>query len=600
MKQFQFNFTGLNKLVNEIRRIKQWCKSCISGTVFFQIYSEKLDKDIISQITALISTEMPESLYMGCSTNGNILLGEYANSSISIICTIFEYPTTNVEVYQYKLSEKSESETAKDIIRIIEKKPWVKSVMMNVTIREMSMVQFCKDLSNIREDIEVFGGGAFSDDMNDESTIVFSSCGDISDHGVVFALIGGDDYHVTTTYLTGWKPLGREFHITKAEGFKLYEIDGEPAYKKYNRYLDIPNDENFYMNALEFPIFYEHNGLNLLRVPLFVDDDGVMTMTADIEENVKAHIAFGDPEIIIQSIKEGADELAGFAPEKISVFSCATRRVFWGADEISGESRLFQSVAPTSGFYTSGEILRTDDNVNLHNATMVIVAEREGEITEDSQMDIDLPEKPLSEKVSMIKRMAHFIQAATDELEISAKTDALTGLLNRGEIQKKINIEWNNCAKKDIVEGAFCRICSLIMMDIDNFKQVNDKFGHKEGDRVLQGLADMLTSVTDELFKDGMIGRWGGEEFMVLLPGSGIKKAERIAEVYRTAFGAIEFPEAGHQSISLGVTEMNGGESSDTACMRVDAAMYEAKRTGKNKTVVKKAENRPDEDEMQD
>ena len=596
MKQFQFNFTGLSKLVSEIRRIKLWCKSCISGTVFFQIYSEKVDRDIINQITALISTEMPDALYMGCSTNGNILMGEHANSDISIICTIYEYPTTNVELHQYKLSEKSEIETAREIIDIIEKTPWVKAVMMNVTIRDMSLVPFCQELSNIRDGIEIFGGGAFSNDMNNDYTIVFSSDGDISDHGVVFALIGGEDYHVTTTYLTGWKPLGREFHITRAEGFKLYEIDGEPAYKKYNRYLDIPNDENFFMNALEFPIFYEHNGINLLRVPSSIDDDGVMTMTADIEENVKAHIAFGDPEIIIQSIKEGADELAGFAPEKISVYSCATRHMFWGADEISGESRLFQSVAPTSGFYTSGEFLRTDENVNLHNATMVIAAEREGEITEDNLMRVELEDNKLSEKASMIKRMAHFIQAATEELEISAKTDALTGLLNRGEIQKKINIEWNNCAKKDIVEGAFCRICSLIMMDIDNLKQVNDKYGHQEGDRVLQGLSDMLTSVTDELFKGGMIGRWGGEEFMVLLPGAGIKKAEKIAEVYRNAFGAIEFLEAGHQTISLGVTEMNGGESSDTACMRVDAALYEAKRTGKNKTVVKKAENRPDED----
>jgi diguanylate cyclase (GGDEF) domain len=590
MKQFQFNYTGKVSLGRDIRRIKQWCRSLMAHKVLFQIYSEQLDNESVQMICDAIAEEMPEALYMGCSTNGNILMGEYANSHISIICTVYEYPTTNIELYQYKLDKGSEDEATSQIIEVIKDKPWVKAVMMNVTIRDLSMVKFCEDLSHIKEGIEVFGGGAFSEDMQEYTAFVFSSVGEISTHSVVFALIGGEDYHVRTTYLVGWKPLGREFHITKAEGFKLYEIDGEPAYEKYHRYLDIENDEKFFINTLEFPFFYEHNGINLLRVPVSCDKDGVLTMTADIDENVKAHIAYGDPETILSSVREGAKELACFAPDKISVYSCAARRVFWGAEEISGESQPFQMIAPTSGFYTSGEFLRTGTEVNLHNATLVVAAEREGDIDEENLPEIDFQEQKLSENVSMINRLAHFIQAATKELEISAKTDALTGLFNRGEIQRCINIEWNNCARKDITEGAFCRICSLVMMDIDNFKQVNDKYGHKEGDRVLQGLSNMLTTVTAENFKDGLIGRWGGEEFMVLLPGAGIKKAERIAEAYRKAFNEIDFPEAGHQTISLGVTEMHGGESSDAACMRVDAALYEAKRNGKDQTVVKKVD----------
>ena len=276
----------------------------------------------------------------------------------------------------------------------------------------------------------------------------------------------------------------------------------------------------------------------------------------------------------------------------INVYSCAARRSFWGADEISGESLPFQSIASTSGFYTSGEFLRTGKNVNQHNVTLVIAALREGGIENKLRPNLVIEEKNLSGKVSMINRLANFIQAATRELEVAAKTDALTGLLNRGEIQKIITRQWVLCKKNDngdaelVEEGDACEICSLIMMDIDDFKQVNDRYGHQEGDEVLQGLADMLHRVSDLLCPRASIGRWGGEEFMVMIPGMMARTAEKISEEYRKQFNEIDFTEAGHQTISLGVTQMHGGEDADTACMRVDEALYKAKKSGKDRTIV--------------
>ena len=123
------------------------------------------------------------------------------------------------------------------------------------------------------------------------------------------------------------------------------------------------------------------------------------------------------------------------------------------------------------------------------------------------------------------------------------------------------------------------------MMDIDDFKSVNDNYGHKEGDMVLKGLSKMLLDIVTEYAPDASIGRWGGEEFMVLLPTSDIEQATNIAEMIRVKFNEIEFKLAGRRTISLGVTEMIAGENSDIACMRVDDALYQGKRTGKNKVV---------------
>jgi hypothetical protein len=78
-----------------------------------------------------------------------------------IICTVYEYPTTNIELYQYKLDKGSEDEATSQIIEVIKDKPWVKAVMMNVTIRDLSMVKFCEDLSHIKEGVGGVRGRRF-------------------------------------------------------------------------------------------------------------------------------------------------------------------------------------------------------------------------------------------------------------------------------------------------------------------------------------------------------------------------------------------------------------------------------------------------------
>ena len=113
-------------------------------------------------------------------------------------------------------------------------------------MRGFSTSDLCDELKNLPENVQFFGGGAMNDDMNSNYAFVFSSNGEISDHSAVFALIGGEDFNIETTYVTGWKPLGRKLNVTKAIGPVLYELDGKPAYETYYKYLNIKNDEHFF------------------------------------------------------------------------------------------------------------------------------------------------------------------------------------------------------------------------------------------------------------------------------------------------------------------------------------------------------------------
>ncbi|SEF47390.1 diguanylate cyclase (GGDEF) domain-containing protein [Eubacterium ruminantium] len=592
MKQFQFDYEGKKKFISNLKRIKQWCNASVVSGVLFQIYSEVLDKDMINQVCDIIKDEMPDALYMGCTTNGNILKGDKSNMPITVICTVYEYPSTKLMLVQYALDEERAREVALSLRNIIDDNPWVKSIMTYTTMRGMSMTDYCNYLGMLPSSVVFCGGGAFCQDINENAAFVFSSDGEISDHAAVFLITGGEDYYVKALHVTGWKPLGRNLLVTKADGPVLYELDGKPAYKTYYKYLNIKNDENFFANTLEFPFLYELNGIDILRAPIASTEDGAIVMTADIAENVNAKIAYGDPWTILDSVYNAAKSFQGFAPETFTVFSCAGRRTFWGDNEISKETKPFQSLAPTSGFYTSGEFMRNGNYVNQHNVTLVIEAQREGNVEDKDIASVEMDKSQFSGKVSMINRLATFIQAATEELEcanrqleISAITDGLTKLYNRSEIQRRINEkvrEFEICAVNGMVKAG----ASLVMMDIDNFKSVNDTYGHNEGDCVLVGLSTMLKDTLEKLHPEASVGRWGGEEFMILLPDSDVEEAKNVAELLRKKFSEMTFPSAGKRTMSLGVTELIAGENSDICCVRVDDALYEAKHNGKNRVVI--------------
>lgn len=583
MRQFQFEYKDDSQLLRDLARIRQWSKSKVVSNILFQVYSETENPEIIDKLCGVINQELPNAMYVGCTTHGNILEGHFSKSEIVIVCSIFEYPSTHVKILQYELTEELAGYVASELKREVENLGWVRAIQLLVTIRGMSMTNFCESLRSIREDIQIYGGGAFNRDINNDFACVFSSSGNISSKSVVFVLYGGDDLNVHSMHITGWKPLGRAFQVTRARGSILYELDGRPAYEAYNKYLNIQNNEHFFNNTLEFPFFYQLHGINILRAPIASNPDGSLTMTSDMTENVSAKIAYGDPRTILECVRHEAQTIRNFHPEAIQIFSCAARRTFWGKEEVSKETLPFHSMAPTSGFYTSGEFLRTDGHVNQHNVTLVVAAMREGEPLQDGAANFEMTDETFSGKVSMINRLATFIEAATSELREAneklariAISDGLTDLYNRAEIQKRIR---NKMEEPD-------RHFSLVMIDIDNFKFVNDTYGHAEGDNVIIGLSNRIKDAVKALAPEASAGRWGGEEFMILLPEFNEKSAVFFAETIRKNFAYSTFPSVGQGTISLGVTEVRPNDTMDSICIRVDDALYSSKRTGKNKVTV--------------
>lgn len=306
-------------------------------------------------------------------------------------------------------------------------------------------------------------------------------------------------------------------------------------------------------------------------------------MSSDIDVGSVVRLCYGDPVTIVESIKQDSLTIADFQPDVIHIFSCAARRAFWSTQEPTFEIYPFKHIAPSVGFFSHGEFIRYKNNLNQHNVTLVIAAMREGEKKASAVKSVAVDETPQS-RVPLVSRLATFISVTAEELEetnqkleTAAIVDGLTGLYNRKEIQSRIDR-----ALKEIDT----RSLSLIMLDIDNFKQVNDTFGHQEGDNVIIALANILNSKQKAYAGMCSAGRWGGEEFMMLLHNTDASSASMIADLVRQLFASTTFPSARKQTVSLGVTQAKPGDTTDILCTRVDTALYEAKKSGKNRVVV--------------
>lgn len=176
---------------------------------------------------------------------------------------------------------------------------------------------------------------------------------------------------------------------------------------------------------------------------------------------------------------------------------------------------------------------------------------------------------------------AERLRSRVSELERLAATDHLTGAWNRAQFERLIDVELARSVESR-------RPVSLVLLDIDHFKQVNDTYGHGVGDAVLR---ELVQAVQTRLRASDILFRWGGEEFAVLVCAAGYRGAERLARDLCAAVADRPFPGAGHVTISVGVAEHYGAEDHESWFGRLDEALYEAKRTGRNRVVVDRRGN---------
>jgi diguanylate cyclase (GGDEF)-like protein len=199
-------------------------------------------------------------------------------------------------------------------------------------------------------------------------------------------------------------------------------------------------------------------------------------------------------------------------------------------------------------------------------------------------LDISRQKKAQGDLITIQFRLAQQTQElekAQEELKLLASTDPMTKLYNRRYFMQ-VSESLLSLAKRED------RPISLMMLDIDKFKNINDTYGHKIGDEVIIKLSELLQ---EKSRKSDIVCRWGGEEFVILLPNTEIEGATIIAEKIREVVDSLALPvkeKEIHFSVSIGVSQFknNSEINLEATINRADEALYEAKNSGRNRVCI--------------
>ena len=195
---------------------------------------------------------------------------------------------------------------------------------------------------------------------------------------------------------------------------------------------------------------------------------------------------------------------------------------------------------------------------------------------EQLEMRVEERTRELNRALLEVGDLAAQLSESLQQVEHLAVTDTLTETYNRRKFDEIVLREHRRATHEKLP-------FALIMFDIDHFKQVNDTYGHSYGDLVLKDLCRLIRG----LIRQGdLLIRWGGEEFLILLPATGIEEAGLLAERIRREVETERFPDAVKITISLGVAQLREGDSIDSLLKRVDNALYRAKLSGRNRVVL--------------
>lgn len=536
------------------------------------IFTHWNDPALIQAMTDGLSKAFPRAAIAGLTTAGGIEDGQM-NTGKTIL-SFMAFDESPVEVLHYNMKD-------------------LRAVEILETQLTGNVEPFLDAISALPPSVAIFGGGADTDDLNQPSYIFDKEA--IMNEGFVIMLFRGT-VKVLTRSVLGWQPLGRQVTITAMDGNMVIKELDHIAVNFYEKYLKIDPSVDFDKKTLSFSLVVEKDGVELARLPMSCRKDGSLVFNIALHVGDKLRMAYGDPNEIINGSRRVLGRIRDFGPQGMLLFSCVVRR-YYLKDDVNQILSAYERITPAAGGYTRGEIDRIEGHVYTMNMNLVSAAFREetkdhkrtiADITGDpSHMENDSALN-LDDSLSTVQCLASFITVTSKELSDAyqklafvAGHDSLTDLLNRGRI------EW---VLRHLIEDTnkTHHTFSAIMIDIDSFKHINDTYGHSVGEDVLIRLADIM--------KNGVrptdyAGRWGGDEFVILLPDTDIDQSEKVADRMRRNFAEADIlPDGKAVTASFGVTTSYEGETLESFYRRMDSALYTAKGAGKNQVILLRSE----------
>ncbi|MBE5910226.1 sensor domain-containing diguanylate cyclase [Pseudobutyrivibrio sp.] len=584
MKQITYHFYNQNELKQIIPSISNDEDYKSASGILMQLYNPRIDIDEPLMLST-ITNAFPTACISGI-TSANIASEDFDLSDHPVELSVTFFKHTTLVQYDFNMESTSSFVAGRVMNEALESLENLKCLQIFYTSNSTSINVFTKEFSHHK--LPIFGIKAGRNIRLRNNAHVYGR--QVYPNGFVVIAFVSTKLKLYMDNNLGWQPIGVEMVITKTSGGSIIsEIDKKPAIDIYQKYLKVQPNKYFFENVAEFPLIMENGGVKIARVPAAYDENGSIILTSDIETGRHVRLSFATPEQLITLTKQSADDLTDFKPEAVYLFECGNRLRYLKNDytyEINQYKKAGVDFSLVSGY---AEIFFTPEGIGGDlNSTLVAVGLKEADDGEDVIITTrelssdDASSTDSNKEIPFVERILAFLESTSKELDTINKelgniayTDQLTKIYNRWELGRKIDefLELNRHGKP----------YGLLFFDIDHFKHINDTYGHDVGDITLRAVVDLIK----ENLKEGhAFGRWGGEEFVYLVPDVNEISLVSFAESIRKTVEEICFIPVQHLTISIGATMARADDTLESFIKRADEAVYEAKETGRNKVII--------------
>ncbi|MCR4734039.1 MAG: GGDEF domain-containing protein [Treponema sp.] len=574
--------------------------------VLVNIYTEHIQKDYIEYLSNVVRKRLNKAQLTGLTCLLGFAQGE-RQIETTILTVLFFYKS-EIEVLEYDFSKIDIENAKKDFIRAIENTSDLKGIQVFTTpLKNTETNDFLSSVNSLSINIPIFGAGAgYNEKIKNPNLYIFGS--NIYENALIITLFKGKNLKIYAESTLGWTPIGKEMKVTEViDNHIIKTIDNKLAGDIYKNYLGVTATENFVDNTCEFPFMLRRGNSWIARMPLKKDENGYIQFAADIHKGEKLVFSYGSKKFILKQSFKLAEYMSNKDLEGLLLHVCRNRYAYLKDDELYELQAFSNFYRETAGCFAFAEILYKNNSGGLQNSALVAVGFKEIDDSDESSIvedcfiedsiyykdyklidfskidnNFDINQKK-NTLIPFEERIINFLHAtsldlylANKKLEDAATIDGLTGIFNRKKISERIEYELK---KRDKIEKI-----KLIMFDIDNFKHVNDNYGHDMGDEVLKKIA---ATAKEKIRQQDSIGRWGGEEFMILLTEATMEDAIEIAERIRKEIFMLKWEKMNQISISLGLSQVYEKDDIQSLYKRVDNRLYYAKTHGKNQVVFK-------------
>ena len=390
-------------------------------SILVQVYTDRPETGWPDHLVGKIHERLPAAVVVGMSSAGGLAHGWTWTDTTVLALTCFE--ATELVILNGLREASDWRATGHELAARIEAiSGRIAGVLLLATPTGLDMNELLQGLQSSAIDAPLFGGCA-GDYRGLAQSAIF--CDDQVFHqGVIAVVMVSEQLQVLQNSCLGWQPLSREMTITHAVGNRILTVDNQPAFDVYRNYLNISGDEDFFHNALEFPLLVQHESGEQARVPVAVDEQGGLQFVADIRQGQVFRIGYGNPDLIIHHAQEMQAMMEAFVPQAIFLYAGACRRLLMEEDT-DLETRPLEGLAPTAGGYTTGEFCGSLQSARLLNSSLLGIGLREGPPVRRQDVALQTPGQsalaaltdPYRHKRGrIVSRLVHFVDAVTREL----------------------------------------------------------------------------------------------------------------------------------------------------------------------------------------